>query len=787
VKIYPVGSRLVGGAAALLLALGLACSASVPPTTPPEGGSGGSGVSGRGTGGAVGSGAGGLGAGGAAATGGSGAGSGGRAASPDAGTPGTGGTPVDAGGTAGAPGGTGGASGGIGTSVTVDASGRYSVVFKNPSWTFAGNLGAPAAGIAVATGSDALGSYTETSFTYTASGARQGRIRAYDRTPVVVFGEKNAAAVTNTRNFPRLTTVPALAHHLTYSDLAFGEYTLQGLTADSPWIYFDDSANAFILSAASHFMNVETRAETGGGIGSGIATAIATLPAGFEQTTVLVADTGINRAFDDWGQALLRWGGKTPVANDATPELAKFGYWTDHGGTYYYLTAAGVDYRTTLINVRTYFQQQGIPLGYLQLDSWWYPKGATATWEGDGTSQRGGAYLYQADTTLFPAGLAAFQQSLGLPLMTHARWIDPASPYRSMYRMSSNVSTDPAFWTMVATYLKAGGVSAYEQDWLVREALPLTTNLVDQDAFLDNMAQAMSAVGITMQYCMPLPKHYLQSTKYGNLVTTRVSNDRFDRNRWRVFFYGNRLAAAVGSWPWSDVFRSSERDNLLLSTLSAGMVGVGDAIGAADVASIRRAIRSDGALIKPDVPIVLLDRSIVAEAAATAGPTIATTYSQHPGGRATYVFGFTDSGSASLSFTPAELGYTGSVYVFNVNAATGRVLTPAQPNADTITDTAYYLVAPIGPSGIAFLGEQGKIAGLGKKRIATFSDSGTLTATVSFAAGEGAITLHGYAPRAPTATATTGTVGAVSYSTATSRFTVAVTGAAGTATVQLRP
>ena len=773
----------MGGLATLLLVLGISCAAPTPPTTP-GGGAGGGGMGGKITG-AGGNGPGLGGAGGPAGLGGNG--SGGRAPSPDAGGLATGGAPAGSGGGQGSGGAAGGTGGNLGTAVTVDASGRYTVVFTNPSWTFAGNLGAPATGIAVATGSDALGSYAETSFTYAASGTRQGRIRAYDRTPVVVFGEKSTAAVANTRNFPRLSTVPALAHHLTYSDLAFGEYTLTGLTADSPWIYFDDNANAFILSAASHFMNVETRAETGGAISSGIATAIATLPAGFEQTTVLVADTGINRAYDDWGHALLRWGGKTPVANDATPDLASFGYWTDHGGTYYYATASGSDYRTTLINARSYFQQQGVPVGYVQLDSWWYPKGATATWEGDGTSQRGGAYLYQADTVLFPAGLAAFQQSLGLPLVTHARWIDPASPYQSMYRMSGNVSTDPAFWTMVANYLKAAGVVTYEQDWLVKEALPLTTNLVDQDAFLDNMAQAMSAVGINMQYCMPLPKHYLQSTKYRNLVTTRVSNDRFDRNRWRVFFYGNRLAAAVGSWPWSDVFRSSERDNLLLSTLSAGMVGVGDAIGAADAASIKRAVRADGALIKPDMPIVLLDRSIVAEARAAAGPTIATTYSQHPGGRATYVFGFTDTGSASLSFTPAELGYAGSVYVFNVNAATGRVLTAAQANTDTITDTAYYLVAPIGPSGIAFLGEQGKIAALGKKRITTFSDDGTLTATVSFATGEGAITLQGYAPRAPTATATSGTVGAVTYSATTSRFTVAVTGASGSATVQLKP
>jgi hypothetical protein len=152
-------------------------------------------------------------------------------------------------------------------------------------------------------------------------------------------------------------------------------------------------------------------------------------------------------------------------------------------------------------------------------------------------------------------------------------------------------------------------------------ALPATNNLTDQDSFLDNMEQALDQVGIVTQYCMPLPKHYLQSTKYQNLVSTRVSNDRFNRNRWKVFLYGTRLASSLGEWPWSDVFKSSERNNLLLSTLSAGMMGVGDAIGSADKVSIQRAIRSDGVLIKADLPIVQLDRSIVDEARGTVAPT----------------------------------------------------------------------------------------------------------------------------------------------------------------------
>jgi hypothetical protein len=675
----------------------------------------------------------------------------------------------------------------IGTAVTVEDSGNYSVIFKTPAWTFAGNLGAPASQLSVQSGSDPLGTYTETVFHYSRAGERDARIRAYDHTPVVVFAETNTSAVMNTRNFPRLTRVPDVPHHVTYGTGDFIEYSMQSFVPDSPFIFFDDSANTFILSGASHFTNVQTTEIPGGGIATGISASIGMLPAGFEQKTILVAASGINHGFEDWGHALLAFSGKTPAANDATIELSRFGYWTDNGAAYYYKTDNGADYQTTLKNVRSYFEEQGgIPLAYLQLDSWWYPKGPTQS----SSDVASGEYVYQAARDLFPDGLAAFQRSLGLPLITHSRWIDPSSPYRAQYRMSASISTDPAFWTMTADYLKASGVVTFEQDWLSRNGVPLTNNLIDQDAYLDNMAQAMAGAGINMQYCMPFARHVLQSTKYSNLVTSRVSFDRFGRNRWRFFLYGSRLAAAVGVWPWTDTFMSPERDNLLLATLSAGIVGVGDAIGTSDFASIRRAIRSDGVLIKPDVPILLLDRSIVDEARATAAAAIATTYSQHPGGRVSYVFAFTDSPNAVSSFTPGEIGYTSDVYVYSVNDDAGRIAQPTQSintTLATMNSTAYYVVAPIGPSRMALLGEQGKIAAAGKQRVATFSDDGALTVTVQFASGEGPITLHGYAPAAPTVVALSGTAGTVRYDARTQRFTVAVTAAGTSATIRLSP
>jgi len=767
------------------------CSQEGEPAMP---GTGGVGDGGTGTGGSTGgiSGSGGLvttggrPSGGAAATGGTS--SGGAAGTPtgDGGSGsggkggGTGG--AGAGGSAGGQGGQGGSGGGEGCAVvTVSASGAYSVTFKTPAWTFAGNLGAPAEGVTSASGTDKLGSYCDTAFTYTASGSRSGRIRAYAALPVVVFSESSTASVANTRNFPKLTTVPNLSHHITYGgggsfNTNFINYQLSSFAADSPFVYFDDAANTFIVSGASHFTNTQTTA-SGGAITSGIQSNIATLPAGFETSTILVADPSYGHAYEEWGRALLSFTGKTLVGNDATPVLNKFGYWTDNGASYYYKTQAGADYQTTLMNVAKYFESNGVPLAYVQLDSWWYPKGSNQSW----SDTSGGFYRYEAQKDLFPNGLAAFQKSLGLGFVTHNRWVDSSSPYRSQYKVSGNTVIDPAFWADRAAYLKSSGVLVYEQDWLSQTGLPNQTNLTDQDAYLDSMAKAMGDAGIDIQYCMPLARHILQSTKYNAVTNSRVSSDRFGSGMYRDFLHGSQLAWAVRLWPWTDVFMSGERDNLILSNLSAGLVGTGDAVNSANFTNIKRVIRPDGVIVKPDVPIVLTDKSIVADAKGGSSSLVASTYTQHGGGRFTYVYTF---GGSSTSFTPTDFGYAGKVYVYDVINDAGKAVDAAQAYSGS---NGYYLVAPIGASGIAFLGDRGKFVSLGKKRISAFTDDGTITATVQYATGEGPVTLQGMAAAAPTVSATSGTVGAVNYSASTQRFTVAVTAAGTSATVTIKP
>ena len=52
------------------------------------------------------------------------------------------------------------------------------------------------------------------------------------------------------------------------------------------------------------------------------------------------------------------------------------------------------------------------------------------------------------------------------------------------------------------------------------------------------------------------------------------------------------MASAVGIWPWADGFMSTETDNVLIATLSGGMVGNGDKIGAENKENLLRVVRS---------------------------------------------------------------------------------------------------------------------------------------------------------------------------------------------------
>jgi autotransporter-associated beta strand protein len=667
-----------------------------------------------------------------------------------------------------------------GLAINLAADGRYTITAADPAWSFTGSLGTTPANLSTVAGSDRIGDYTEFQFQYSASAPHQAGIRLYARQPVVLFTDTELADSPNDLAFPHLTSYPTNLYHEAFTTSAFSYRTFSQFVGESPWVFFNTNFDCFILSAATNYMVAGNVMNGDGSISCGIQAGIPNLPAGFTHRTVLVVQRGINQTYDTWGRALTGLAGKVRPANDATVELDKLGYWTDNGAAYYYNYNASYGYAGTLLAIRDDFAALGFPLGYVQLDSWWYPKGTANTWQGDPNNSRGGINQFIAEPTLFPSGLAAFQQQLGLPLITHARWIDTVSPYRSQYAMSANVIVEDAYWTNRMDYLNAGGVITYEQDWLDIKALP-TLNLNDPPAFMNDMARAAAAKGLNLQYCMALPRHFLQGSLYNNLVTMRVSGDRFESGKWNAFLYTSKLAGALGCWPWTDVFYSSESRNLLLSTLSAGPVGVGDALGGIDAENLAKAVRPDGVIVKPDVPLTPTDPSYLNGAQSGSRPMVAATYVNHGDSRAAYVFSFAQASAlTNSSFVPNQLGIPGDTYVYDYFSHTGRVV--AAGDAFNFTTTlpandangSYFVVVPVGPSGIAFLGDTNKFVTLGKKRIATLADAGVLKVTTAFAAGETNLTLTGYAASAPYIGALQGAFGAMSYDPATHLFSISV-------------
>lgn len=520
--------------------------------------------------------------------------------------------------------------------VTVNADGSYTIETTAPEYRFAGSVGAPVSNVQRTEGEDGVGAYDEVTFDYSADGVERGSaIRTYDGSPVVLFSTTYRQEAANSAPFPALSGAPVLPNHETY-DGCFAKHRFNTPVdgAFGPYLAFDGSGGGYLLSPASHFSTAVTTAD-GAALTAGISRDIGRLPAGFTQRTVLAFGDDVNAVYHTWGNALTGLSGKERPAQDATNTLATLGYWTDNGATYYYEYQEDLGYEGTLRAVREHWQAEGLPMGVMQLDSWFYPKGPDASW----SDLDHGTYRYEADKTLFPDGLAAFQQSLGLPLITHARWIDESSPYHQEYDTSGNVVIDAAFWDDRMRYLKESGVDTFEQDWLCHNGEP-DFNLTDREAYLGNMAAATAANGMDVQYCMPRVQDFLHSTLFGNVTNTRVSDDRFERTKWDNFLYTSRLASAVGTWPFADVVMSVETRNLLLQNLSAGLVGIGDKIGGESAANLKRVARPDGKIVKPDTPLIPDTATYVRDADGKDGPMVATTASRHGEMTAGYVYAY---------------------------------------------------------------------------------------------------------------------------------------------------
>lgn len=87
------------------------------------------------------------------------------------------------------------------------------------------------------------------------------------------------------------------------------------------------------------------------------------------------------------------------------------GFWTDNGAFYYYHPEDHLDYEDTLLMLNRKFDEFGLPVKYVEVDSWWYYKGEDL-----------GVSNWTELPDIFPNGLDAIRRETGWAYAAHNRY-----------------------------------------------------------------------------------------------------------------------------------------------------------------------------------------------------------------------------------------------------------------------------------------------------------------------------------------------------------------------------
>jgi hypothetical protein len=203
-------------------------------------------------------------------------------------------------------------------------------------------------------------------------------------------------------------------------------------------------------------------------------------------------------------------------------------------------------------------------------------------------------------------------------------------------------------------------------------------------------------------------------------------------------------------------------------------------------------------ILKPDASLVPTDSSFVSEASAieqyygVSGPTasnagntaqlirpplVAHTYSDFGSLRVEYVFAYSRNVNvpAPVSFSPQDFGLTGSVYVYDYFGKTGWPQPAGQAVARVVdSQGSYFVIAPIGPSAMAFLGDLSRFVPASQQRVLSLSDNGTITGTLQLKPPE-TVPISIFAASTPVVSADGATVSAPTFDSTTGLYQVLIT------------
>jgi len=278
-----------------------------------------------------------------------------------------------------------------------------------------------------------------------------------------------------------------------------------------------------------------------------------------------------------------------------------------------------------------------VPFRYVQLDSWWY-------WKGTGNGVKN--WTAMNNETIFPNGIESLQSFTKWPIAAHNRYWSPntdyakqnGGKYKFVVEQNLALPDDPSFWDfLLSTSRSEWGLIMYEQDWLstVWDSLKaIRTDVNLGRNWLLEMGLSAQRNGLTIQYCMAYPRHFLQTLEIPVVTQIRVSTDYHQSNsQWKIGD-SSMLAWALGLSPFKDDFRSTALEQrcgnhdieqwpileTVVATLSTGPVGPSDRIGQWDPQLLKQTCQNDGKILKPSYPALSIDSTFTFRAFQTGGP-----------------------------------------------------------------------------------------------------------------------------------------------------------------------
>ena len=499
------------------------------------------------------------------------------------------------------------------------------------------------------------------------------------------------------------------------------------------------------------------------------------VPGGFATELAVIAGLGLRSCLDRWGSLLRRRAGTRRPGRWPDALGSKPSYWTDNGAAYWYRTEPGLDPAGSVVAAVEDITARGVPLGAVQLDSWWYPHTELRPFDTDEWVVPPTAMLaWEPRPDVLPDGLPALRDRLRpLPLVAHIRHLSSAAPIAA--ELPVHVDGPYAVPATAEAYERwldqcvSWGIETFEHDWLVEvffgnRALRAVAGRAR--AWQEGIDRAAAERGITLQWCMATPADMAQTITLGQVTSVRTSGDHgyiaTPGQLWAWFCTTNALARALALAPFKDVFRTDPEvagdhgePEALLSALSTGPVGLGDRVGRFDPELVMRTCRADGILIKPHVPIAATSASMTNGAAGRSVLMVAECFSEHPAGRWAYV--------VTMRCSPRDGATTGEVRLDTLgeSAPAGPVVVwdwrrqTAEPmDADgswTCTlereEWDFRVVAPLLPSGIAVIGDTSTFVTAGDARVEVSATERGARVVVK-GAGE-RVTVTGWSTRPP--------------------------------------